>query len=273
MQRNNWRSWFFLLVLVNQFFGLAQSPQSGFFGKKNVISIDGVARGMLLYNMTTANYGYNKGTSFNNPGSKSFFAGGFSTSFTHYFNRKYGLGVEFNMMYNKVKTPNHFSYYINENSGVAEYLTSVETINMRTMYILPKLEWSNMNGNLPIGFINSVGIGYFRSIVPDKNYKQVVQQQLYSPTFVPPVENKTFKGSSVDTVSGIVVQYGIKLRIPITKYLALNFGSNFRLHLLSPVGYQLRDRETLEEQIRSSMKINTMTYFMDVNGGISFILF
>lgn len=264
--------WLFLLLLTCLTF---KAQAQGYYGKKTVISIDGSLRGTLIYNSLLADYGYNDGT-FQGSKSTHFIAAGFGASASHYFSKRVGIGLDFHMAFNYIKTPNEFwhygSYYDPNSPGgnVSGALITLEQMRMRSIYIIPKFEWSS-RGNLPIGFSHSIGIGYVRTSVVDDDYNQSIGY--VSSTGGTTIVKSTFKGRDVAPVHGIVMEYGVKIRFPVTSFMTLNVGSNLRFHIPSPERVFTGSDPSLEGHIQRSMRTSRTANIMDVRAGISFILF
>jgi hypothetical protein len=143
---------------------------------------------------------------------------------------------------------------------------------MKTIYIIPKFEWSS-NGNLPVGFSQSIGIGYAGSSIVDKSYKKTETHITYTDS--PATTNmSTVKGSSFAPIHGMVVEYGFKIRFPITSFMTFNLGSNLRIHLPG-FRYMIsgNDTSTLNGQIERSMRNSRGSNLMDIRAGLSLILF
>lgn len=264
--------WLLLLLLTCLTFKI--QGQGGYFGKKTVISIDGSLRGTLIYNSLLNDFGYNNGN-FNGKKSNHFIATGFCTSISHYFSKRAGIGLDFNMGFNYIKTPNElwvYGYYSDQFGTFLDAVTTVEKMRMKTIYIIPKFEWSS-NGNLPIGLTNSIGIGYAGSSIVDDNYVQSARYTSYDMGETA-VSKSTVKGSSIAPIHGLVFEYGIKIRFPIASFLTFNLGSNLRFHLPG-VRYLVTGgaNQTMEDQIRRSMRNSRGANIMDIRAGLSFILF
>lgn len=244
--------------------------QNGFFGKKTVISIDGVLKGNVLYNMLLPKYDYMTGTSHTQTKNR-LIGGGFNASISHYFTYSSGIGIDFNMAFNYVRTPmisNNSYIWDTIYGGYFPTSNTVEAMRMRTFYVMPKYEWKS-NGNLPVGLVHSIGFGYAGSFIVDDAYK------VYNTSAAGGSSSQSIRGSSIAPVHGLVVEYGVKLRIPITSFLSFDVGSHLRLHV--PFPNQLSEVDglshSLVNEVRTSMRRSRGTYLVDIRAGLSFILF
>lgn len=253
-------------------FSTISIAQNGFFGKKTVISIDGILKGNIIYNTFQKNNGYMSGK-FDGKERNRLIGGGFNASITHYFSNRIGLGIDFNMVYSNIKTPKYLYTYEETYDPVSGYYivnhtkTELQEMRMKTMYIMPKFEWKS-GGNLPVGIINHIGIGYAGSHIVEGNYSLYKQTNLN-------VSSSTITGAQFIPVHGLAVEYGVKLRVPITSFMAVNLGSAFRVHLPLVIGFSSfsYDDTSLDDQVLRSMRGSRASYLMDIRAGLSFILF
>ena len=264
---------YYLSLFLLACFSFSAAAQGGFFGKKTVISIDGSLRGTLIYNRVLPDFDYNNGN-FGGKTSSHFIATGFSASLSHYFSKRIGVGIDVNMTFNYIKTPNAFwgSYYDYNLGTYTSAEVTVEKMRMKTIYIIPKFEWSS-NGNLPVGVSHSIGVGYAGSSVVDRVYQKSEKSTDYYDQGT--ASKSTIKGSSIKPIHGMVVEYGVKIRFPITSFMTLNLGSNLRIHLPGP-GYIISggaDTSTLDGQIQRSMRNSRGANLMDIRAGLAFVLF
>lgn len=268
----------FIIYSFCLLFSFSAVSQGGYFGKKTVVSVDGSIRATLIYQSLLSSFKYNTG-SLNGETSNPGIAGGFTASVSHYFTKNVGVGIDFSMTFNQLKMPfeknfNSFSPYIADYNSTA----TVEKMNMRTYYIIPKIEWAS-RGNLPIGICHSIGVGYANSVLTDDEYR-VRLTNVYdnSGEFYSSVEHTGPLNyySYNKPLHGVVLEYGLKLRFPVTSFMAINVGSSLRLHMP-----HLRNWYTggnisyinFGEDIRRSMRMSRGSNIMDIRAGLSFILF
>ncbi|MBC9812654.1 hypothetical protein H9Y05_09240 [Crocinitomicaceae bacterium CZZ-1] len=260
-------------------FSFSASSQGGYFGKKTVVSVDGSLRATLIYQSMLSNYRYNTGT-LTGESSNPVIAGGFTASLSHYFTKNVGIGIDFSMTFNQLKMPyaKQLSYLPDYNQGYyIDYnsTATIEKMNMRTYYIIPKFEWAS-RGNLPIGICHSIGIGYANSVLTNDNYRILVRN-LYdnNGNLIPSMEYKE-STSTQRTLHGVVLEYGVKLRLPVTSFMAVNVASNLRFHMPHLQNLTMGgDSEYIdwEEDVRRSMRTSRGSNIMDIRAGLSFILF
>lgn len=262
----------YILLSLLTFLVLKTEAQDGYFGKKTTISVHGSLRGMLIYNNWFKGFDYSNGT-FNGKKQTPAVATGFGGSLSHYFSKRAGIGIDFNMGFNLVKTPTDFwTYYYDQYGYYNGSEVAIESMRMKSIYIVPKFEWSS-RGNLPIGFSNSIGIGYVGLFIADDSYKiSTKQYEDYTGQMV--IQSSTLNGSNIAPIHGIVFEYGFKMRFPVTSFLTFDLGSNLRIH--APSIKQLTGNSNsmiIEDQIHRSMRRSRGSNIMDVRAGLSFILF
>lgn len=264
---------YYLSLFLLLFFTFSAVAQGGFFGKKTVISIDGSLRGTLIYNAFLPNFNYND-QSLNGKSSSHFIGVGVSASLSHYFSKRIGVGIDVNMMSNYIKTPtqlwtSYYDYNLGYNNSAE---VTVEKMRMHTIYVIPKVEWSS-NGNLPVGISHSIGVGYAGSFIVDKAYRKLEEYADYTEQGT--IHKSTIQGRRIPPVHGVVVEYGVKIRFPITSFMTFNLGSNLRIHLPG-IRYIISggaDTTTLDGQIARSMRHSRGSNLMDIRAGLAFILF
>lgn len=270
----------FIIYSLCCLFSFSASSQGGYFGKKTVVSIDGSLRAALIYQSMLSSYRYNTGT-LTGESSNPIIAGGFTASISHYFTKNVGIGIDFSMTFNQLKMPyaksisylpyDNQGYYIDYNSTA-----TIEKMKMRTYYIIPKFEWAS-RGNLPIGISHSIGIGYSNSILTNDDYRILVRNVYDSNgNIVPSVEYK-ISNNTQRALHGVVLEYGVKLRLPVTSFMAVNVASNLRFHMPHlqnlTMGGGNNQYIDWEEDIRRSMRTSRGSNIMDIRAGLSFILF
>lgn len=265
---------YLLITIYTLIFCSGVTAQGGFFGKKTVVSVDGTLRGTLLYNSALTGYSFNSGKVVGGMADDHFIAGGFSASVSHYTSKRFGFGFEFAYTANYIQTPDVFeSYSYDEYGYLVTSLSTVEQMRMKTLYFIPRIEWAGFGGNLPIGIIHSFGIGFARSSIITGSYAQAIQTiDGYGSNYT--FQHSVYEGDNVPAVNGIVAEYGVKLRFPLTTFMALNVGTTLKAHL--PTLKDVRNWEyedTLEDRINKSMRTSRFMYFMDIRAGLSFLLF
>lgn len=264
----------YLLFILSIIVCHTSIAQNGYFGKKTVISVDGILKGNVIYNMLLTDFDYSDGT-MNGKRSSRPVGGGMNVSVSHYFRNTIGIGIDFNLVANYIKTPNEFmDYYYDANyGGYYGHIVALQELKMRTYYIVPKVEW-NSNGNLPVGFSHSIGFGYAGSFIVDDNYKMTLYPMNYGSNYPSVGVSSSKRGSDFRPVHGFVVEYGAKIRFPITSFMAFNLGSTLKLHVPFPHEIsEIGSSPSLEGNVRRSMRVSRGSYLMDIRAGLSFILF
>lgn len=240
-----------VLVIVILTLGFGSFGQTaGYFGKKNVISIDGMGSLPLFYhfdffNKRTTTY---KGESLSE--GMNIFDGGLLASFSHAFSPRFGLGIEYALEFGNCNAPN-VAYLNHQNSmGSQEMIyynpyTSAgsssgaifmfEQLSMRSMSFIPKIEYTLRAGNLPIGINNQLGIGYSRSVLIEKDYNySVIDYQSGNVTLDP---DRIIDYNNIRPVHNIVFMYAFNIRTPLNRHLMLNYGIRYTLNIPAATGF------------------------------------
>lgn len=234
-------------------FSFAQD--AGFFGKKNVISINGLGAIPLIQNFFNGGYFY-KNSNGTLTKANDLFNGGFSIGYSHTFSQNFGLGFDFESFFSNIKGPR---------SGViAEYIPAYgydyinvnlnhEALGLRTLTFMPKIEYQ-INGNeLPIGIVNQFGIGYTTTKVIEKDYDYVITYP--HPDNYEGLENKrVFDEKS--TYNGLTIMYAFNVRTPISKSLIINYGIRYSLNIIFSGNY-------FYDQLPSSYGYESSNYLID----------
>lgn len=248
------------------------SQGKGYFGKKTVISIDGSLRGALFYKWLSDGDQYSRGGEKVN----RFFSGGFSASMSHYFTNSVGLGIDYSMTFNHLRMPfNKMSYnYPIGYYDMGEGRMTIESLKMSTYYIIPKFEWAS-NGNLPIGICMSLGLGYSHSKILDDKVTIHYSGYYSNDTGLKTDFTQTESTASYRPLHGVVLEYGVKLRVPVTRFMTFNVGSNLRFHMphFSEISLGTNVYSDVENGVRNSMRLSRGLNLVDVRAGLSFILF
>lgn len=224
----------YLLVLSIALLGYNCSGQDfGFFGKKNIISVNGLGNVPLIYmfanNGTTT---YKKNGSKLQEG-KNLFDYGMNVSFSHAFSGKFALGFEYALNFAKCNGPsageidyeNNNSYYF----GTVNF--EHEQLSIRTMTYMPKIEYSMLGEQLPFGINNQFGIGFSSTKIIEKNYAvEQVQQEFQDPIIATIFNSKNVFNPKMKNLNGITVMYGFNVRTPISKNLLINYGIRYTLN-------------------------------------------
>ncbi len=258
----------------------SNSQYQGYFGKRTTISIDGILKGNVFYNWGGEENIYNTGEKVGEEKGSHLISGGFNTSLAHYFSNRIGIAIDISFFKNTIKTPiQSYNEYYNPSQGYYyDELFTVEKMKMNTLHIIPKIEFAS-SGNLPIGIIHSFGIGYSKSTLVDQGYKKISTIEnlgSYPPSITPGTYYSTYRPTNLKDLHGLVLEYGVKLKLPITSFMAFNIGTNVRLNIPFPDRiFDILDGGGygFEGEIAKSMTRTRARNILDVRAGLTFMLF
>ncbi len=217
---------FFSLII---WFGRSQS--TGYFGKKNLISINGIGNNPLIYNVLS-NFFDEEIYFVNSSGTLNegvdLLNGGFNLAFTRYSSKSFGYGLEFNMNFLNCKGPDNTTYYTYDQFGsydAKELYFQHEKLNISTITFMPKIEFNSLNSTLPFGINNQLGLGYSNTKIRKNNYKSIT----YIDNQIEYDSQKIFNPNL--KCHGFTFLYAVNVRVPINKSLLFNYGLRYTLNL------------------------------------------
>ncbi|MFT5778243.1 MAG: hypothetical protein ACI837_001199 [Crocinitomicaceae bacterium] len=186
----------FLFILMNF---AAFGQHNGFFGKKSYIELNSVSYIPLLANIVDAVNGY---ISYQKKDGiliekRDWFDTGIRLAAGRSISNTKGFGLELGLDFQDF-TP---------------FLAEHEMLAMRTVSILPKMEFTHRNGLLPMGLNHQIGLGYALSKLVKKSYIG----ESYTPDYD-------------ENYSGITLLYGLNMRTPLSKKIMLNYGFRYTLN-------------------------------------------
>ena len=212
-----------------------QAQSSGYLGKHTLIEADGLGN-MPLFAML-----FDRGqTYYKKSGNKSLTQSrnlldfGWRVSLTRVSRRNVGFAFEFGYDYQNAT----FDYYHNDvivhdtSTGWDETVQfNYEMLDISTINFMPKLIFTNKGGLVPVGFAHEIGIGYSSSKVVEKDYNiQGIQNASLLTDSVRTYINNNYVDYDY-RYSGVNFMYGMKMRIPVSKRILLNYGLRYTLHL------------------------------------------
>jgi hypothetical protein len=261
-----------MLVLVNQV--SAQNP--GYFGKKNVVDFS-----LNLQNPTFGNLriaGRKDATFLALNGSnlvskKDRLDWGFRFNYSRPLKRNFAIGLEFGYDYFSVQRESRREYYGNNNYYF-------ENVDVNSLSIMPKFEFSSDGGLLPMGISHQLGFGV-RLIKPvDKEYTVAVSEEylLYSSSINIPIEPEytsvlKYNGPSI---KGYILMYALNFRSPLTKSLMLNYGIRYTLNFMSSTYINDYNVENLSDLVLDEAEFTDIVRYrkqfslIQANIGLSF---
>jgi hypothetical protein len=261
-----------IILLFGIFHTHAQNP--GYFGKKNVIDFTFIAQSPVF-----GNIGYQGGSNQllklengNLVESKDRFDWGFRFNYSHPTKRDFALGIEAGYDY--------YSVQRNYRSD-ADYYTNYyfEKLDVKSLSIMPKLEFSNEGGLLPMGISHQIGIG-IRMVKPVDKAFSYAQTDFYASNVNIPIttEGAEYLKYTGSAVKGMTLMYALNFRTPLTKSLLLNYGIRYTLNFMSKTYFSAyNSQETYpnvlkltENEFQSIVRTRKQLSFIQANIGLSY---
>lgn len=253
-------------VLVGlSFSSFAQN--SGYFGKKNVVDFSFNGQYPLFSNLSiltsnSTNFWHRKGEKLEQAYDN--FDYGFRFVYMRTLKRNIGLGLEFGYDYFNIQRPQvvyGFSYIM------------TEKINVSSMAIMPKIEFTGEKELLPMGIAHQIGVGV-RILNPvDKpySYMNVNGNSVFGELKEIPEAYKYDGGS----IRGYTLMYAINMRTPLTKFMFLNYGLRYTWNFMSkgdyvPFGSQTSLQMEMDEFMYLARKRKQFS-LIQANVGISIV--
>ena len=208
-----------MLVLVNQV--NAQNP--GYFGSKNVVDFSLNGQYNLFSNLGKNFYKFENDKLVRY---KDRVDWGFRINYSRVFKRNFALGIECGYDYYRIQPRQIY--------GFSSYSPiDFENWDVKSLNIMPKIEFSTEGGLLPMGISHQIGVGVRLVRVVDKEYHYVLdgngsQPFVLNNAIVMP-ESYLYK----KTAKGLVLMYALHMRTPISKRLFLNYGFRYTLNFMS----------------------------------------
>lgn len=243
---------FFILLISSGVY----SQHTGFFGSKTYIELNTLSHIPIINNLIFSGSTPYKATGNTLLEKRDWFEVGIRLAIGHSLKNNSGIGLEIGMDFQNLAAPeggNNFDYSTN-------YIVKHEMLSVRTLVIMPKLEFANADGLLPIGLNHQVGIGFSSSKVVDKEYL-IERNQAISYA-----EELDFAPIS-DGFKGITFLYAMNMRTALSKHLIINYGIRYTLNVVllateplgTQSGYQI-SRNRLGQSLRSRRLHNALTF-------------
>lgn len=245
-----------ILILFILFSGLCSAQHSGFFGKKSYIEFNVIGSVPLIDNLFFGDAsGYKKSGSNLVPG-KDWFESGLRLALGHAVSNKFGVGIEFGMDFQNVAP---LLFYSNFDYS-SDHILRHEMLDLRTIVVVPKVEFTSADGLLPIGLNHQIGFGYTSTKVVDRKY--VLDRN----GTIPPTGSLKLAPIS-DGFNGMVLFYALNMRTALSKRFMLNYGIRYSANFLFASseslgvlgGYQV-SRQHLGEVIRNRRLHNVLSF-------------
>ncbi len=269
-----------LSIVLLSFFSFSQN--TGLYGKRNYIEFN------MLGNVPLFNYWINRGkyeryykkmssNSNSLTNGKNILNYGFRVSLGHAGKKRTGLGVEIGYDFIKMAGPSAGRYnYINQwdNSSYAFIDVKHEAVSVRTLSIIPKIEFTSKGGNLPVGINHQIGLGITTSNIVEKDYVMKVDPYEADYYFQSSADSSQFVNNFIDydvKYGGFTFLYNFNIKTPISKKIMVNYGIRYTLHLRKWYDdYNYFDAPWSSNEISSQIGSNRITNFLTFNLGIGY---
>ncbi len=261
----------FALTLCIFLAAAANAQNPGYFNRKNVLEFSMNGQ-MPVFNNLRYAFGdpFYKVKNGRLTNSRDRFDYGFRFAYMRTVKRNFGIGLEFGYDYFSIQRDNKYvsDWFYNNNYDF-------EKIDVSSMMIMPKLEFSNKGSVLPMGIAHQIGIG-IRMVKPrDKEYHYADGEYSGSSqtgVAIPMPDTSSYQGGSV---RGLTVMYAVNMRTPLSKRLFLNYGLRYTLNFMSKPSYLEYDNmnqsiEMSEAEFRMLARQRKQYSFIQASIGLSF---
>jgi len=258
----------FAAFLLTGTSALAQS--NGFYGRKIYVEFNGLAHYALFNQFGDNNRLYDQSLK----RKSDLFNAGFNIGAGIAAKRDFMIGFETGLWYFNVAGPSYLSGSDGSNNY---YSTSLrhEMLDVRTFSLLPTFTFGLKKGLLPIGVNHQVGVGYTNTKVLDKDYNYSQDASMGYSSMSPSeldslyAKNGGFVNYKKD-YKGFVAAYTLKVRIPVSKSVMINYGLRYTLNIgkesVNPMttGNFKMDEYALYSEIRRARFRTLLTFNLGV---------
>ncbi|MBL4861643.1 MAG: hypothetical protein JKY09_01310 [Crocinitomicaceae bacterium] len=224
---------FIITILCSSF---SYSQNTGLYGKKLCVEFD-VTGSIPVFSMIT-----NYNTDYKNKDGDLIEGRDmldFSTrvAVSYAVKNNIGLGIEFGYDFsNVVPYENLGRTFTDPVSGFDYYEdlygTDHERLKLRTVTVMPKVEFTSFSGLLPIGLNHQLGIGLSRSKIIEHDYLYTLYP---GPGWAQPDTNqfqKYFYNYENESFKGYTFMYALNVRTPISNRFMITYGLRYTLNLV-----------------------------------------
>ena len=220
-------TWIFCLAATALF-----SQNTGYFGKKTIIEFNIIGSSPVFSNYvfsseTQVDYYKAKGSSLVQK--RDGFDFGIRFGAMRTLKRNFAIGFEAGTDYFSIGMPPYID--ISTNGYTASYDMMHEMMDIRGLYLMPKIEISNKGGLLPMGITHQIGFGFRYYSPVEKDYVYNVQSYYYGEPLPSNIDAKLYDYDQKAYVSKTLF-YGINMRTPLTKFMFINYGVRYTLNFM-----------------------------------------
>lgn len=233
---------------------LHAQDNKGYYNSKFYVSIETLLNTPIFYN----GYGKDYVTSYDKSlvSKLNWLNYGFRTSFGLILKRNVAFVLEFGVDRAKCYTPRNITHHEEfidnkgyENYNDYKYHLKMESLNSNSFYFMPRFEFTNKLGLLPMGLTHSVGIGICRSYIQNKNYNVEIfpgesyvydsltnYHEYLDEEFTPVITD--YKDKMIDInnqipAKSIQLMYALSIKTALTKKIFLNYGLRYNFNLVN----------------------------------------
>ena len=242
-----------ITIFISSF--LFSQDNKGYYGTKCYVSLESVSSIALVYNvfsdaMTT----------------KNLFNYGYRVSGSYVFKRNFALGLEVGTDISNIS-----HVYVDENFSTPTYSSNneysyFENLKVSTFTFIPKIEFTNSKGLLPLGLTHQIGIGITSSDIKKGTYEITHLDNYYYDTKT--TEQVTFESPFLkDPAKMLTILYALNLRTALTKKMLLSYGFRYTLNInrenflpLSSPGQNDLNRNVIQNDILKQKSLNLISF-------------
>jgi len=214
-------------LITLSFYSFGQN--TGLYGNRNYIEINTTSNVPLFAAFLTETTYYKQSGAGNSllPG-KNWFDYGLHAVIGRAGKKNVGVSLEFGYDKQNIAYP----YYVSkeDNSGWYYYLNiRHEMLNVNTISIMPRIEFTQQGGSLPVGLSHQIGLGLSFSRIEDKEYVYKLEDGYSEPTNPEEFENGLMNKDV--SYKGYILMYAFNIKTPVSKQLMINYGIRYTLNL------------------------------------------
>lgn len=264
------KNYIVILILFGAFY--VQGQATGYLGKKTVVEFDFVGNYVLIPNWIQKKKIYlprykNENGSLVESKDKLDF--GFELGIQRVITRRFSIGVMAGYdFFNVGLSKEGFGFSYNDTMILGKH----EQIDVNGFYIIPTFEFAHKAGNLPMGIVHQVGLG-FRSDSPvEKDYLYDYRLNTPGASFDP--NDLQLYNFAHKRYTSIPIFYSVKFRYPLNDYLFLNAGMryivSFQKNSTPPESYYseegyIHSFYNMETTINSRRRVSMMKGFIGLS--------
>jgi len=226
--KNSIFTWIFCLTATTLL-----SQNTGYFGKKTIVEFNMIGSTPVASNYL---FGSEYSTVFYKEKNGSLvekrdgFDFGIRLGAMRTLKRNFAIGFEAGTDYFSIGIPSYLDISTNDYS--ISLPVRHEMMDIRGLYFMPKIEFSNKGGLLPMGITQQIGFGFRYYSPVEKDYLYDVMPDYYGGQPAPvDIEGKVYNYKE-ESYKSKTVFYGIHMRTPINKFMFINYGVRYTVNFM-----------------------------------------